>query len=117
MMYSDNYQWMPVAGADGVEEKLMGVFTDCRIPCALYRLQPGATFTAQGRGIFLVMSGRGPLEGDTFRQYTSVYLDTGETTRFRADEVSEILLMGMPDVAAIQTHSPVEAAREEPVAA
>ena len=115
MMYSDHYKWMPVAGAEGVDEKLMGVFTDCLIPCAMYRVQPGATFTARGRGILLVMSGHGDLEGQTFRQYTSVYLDTGETTQFTADQVSEILLMGMPDVEAIQTLEAVEVAGEEPV--
>jgi hypothetical protein len=115
MMYSDHYKWMPVAGAEGVDEKLMGVFTDCRIPCAMYRVHPGAAFTARGRGILMVMSGHGALEGQTFRQYTSVYLDTGETTQFKADEVSEILLMGMPDVAAIQTLDAVEVAGEEPV--
>jgi hypothetical protein len=97
-----------------VEEKVLGVFTDCQIPCALYRLQPGAAFTAQGRGVFLVLAGHGAVEGDTFRQFTSVYLDTGETTRFNADQVSEILLLGMPDVAAIQTYTPVEIASEAP---
>jgi hypothetical protein len=115
MMYSDHYKWMPVAGAEGVDEKLMGVFTDCGIPCAIYRVRSGATFTAHGRGIFMVMSGHGALEGHTFRQYTSVYLDTGETTQFEADQVSEILLMGMPDVAAIQKHEAVEVPGEEPV--
>jgi hypothetical protein len=114
MMHPDNYQWMPFAEASGVEEKVLGVFTDCQIPCALYRLQPGAAFTAQGRGVFLVLAGHGAVEGDTFRQFTSVYLDTGETTRFNADQVSEILLLGMPDVAAIQTYTPVEIASEAP---
>ena len=114
MMHPDNYQWMPLAGASGVEEKLLGVFTDCQIPCAFYRLQPGATFTAHGRGVFMVMSGHGAVEGATFRRFTSVYLDTGETTRFKADQVSEILLLGMPDVAAIQTYAPVEVASEAP---
>lgn len=114
MMYQDHYQWMPVAGVSGVEEKLMGIFTDCQIPCAMYRVQPGATFTAHGRGILMVMSGRGGVEDQAFRQYTSVYLDTGETTAFRADEVSEILLLGMPDVAAIQTHETVEAGEAVP---
>jgi hypothetical protein len=83
----------------------------------MYRLQPGAAFTDQGRGIFMVMSGHGAVEGDTFRKYTSVYLDTGETARFNADEVSEILLLGMPDVAMIQTHAPAEIASSEPVPA
>jgi len=117
MMYPDHYQWIPVAGVKGVDEKLMGVLTDCRIPCAMYRLQPGAAFPAHGRGILMVMSGHGTVEDQTFRQYTSVYLDTSETTQFRADRISEILLMGMPDLAVIQKHSPVEIAREESVPA
>jgi hypothetical protein len=115
MMDPKSYKWMPT-GAGGVDEKVLGIFTDCQIPCTLYRIQPGATLTAQGRGIFMVLSGHGAVEGQTFRQYTSVYLDTPETTRFAADEVSEILLLGMPDVAAIQEYEPVEVAGEEPVA-
>jgi hypothetical protein len=117
MMDPNSYQWMPVPGVNGIEKKLLGVFTDCQIPCALYRLQPGAAFTANGRGIFMVMSGRGTVAGDTYRKYTSAYLDTGETTGFKADEVSEILLLGMPDVAMIETHAPAEVASEEPVTA
>jgi hypothetical protein len=117
MMHPDNFQWMPAAGASGVEEKVLGVFTDCQIPCALYRLQPGATFTAHGRGLFMVVSGHGAVEGDTFRRFTSVYLDTGETTGFKADDVSEILLLGMPDVALIETYAPGEVASEAPVPA
>jgi len=95
----------------------MGIFTDCRLPCAMYRLQPGATLTALGRSIFMVMSGHGAVDGDTFRRYTSVYLDTGEATQFKADEVSEILLLGMPDLEDIQTYAAAEVAGEEPVPA
>jgi hypothetical protein len=77
----------------------MGVFTDCDIPCSLYRLDEGATFTPDHRGIYLVLSGHGVLEGAAFRKYTALYLDTGETASFKADQVSEILLMGLPNVA------------------
>jgi hypothetical protein len=117
MMYPEHYRWLPFAETDGVEEKLMGIFTDCRLPCAMYRLQPGATLTALGRSIFMVMSGHGAVDGDTFRRYTSVYLDTGEATQFKADEVSEILLLGMPDLEDIQTYAAAEVAGEEPVPA
>jgi hypothetical protein len=65
----------------------------------------------------MVMSGHGAVEGDTFRRFTSVYLDTDETTAFKADEVSEILLLGMPDVALIETYAPGEVASEAPVPA
>ncbi len=84
MMYPDHFSGCRSPASAGVEEKLLGVFTDCQIPCALYRVHPGATFTAHGRGIFMVMSGRGA-RGENFRKYTSVYLDTGETTSFEAD--------------------------------
>jgi hypothetical protein len=67
----------------------------------------------------MVMYGHGEVQGDTFRfrRYSSVYLDTGETTRFTADEVSEILLLGMPDVAAIEACAPVDVAGRQPCAA
>jgi hypothetical protein len=117
LMHPDNFQWMRAAGASGVEEKFLGVFTDCQISCALYRIQPGAALTAQGRGVFLVLSGHGAVKGDTFRRFTSVYVDTGEASDFKADQLSEILLMGMPDVAAMQTYAPVELAGETPITA
>jgi hypothetical protein len=117
LMHPDNFQWMPAAGASGVEEKVLGVFTDCQISCALYRIQPGAALTAQGRGVFLVLSGHGAVKADTFRRFTSVYLDSGETSNFKSDQLSEILLMGMPDVAAMQTYAPVQVAGETPVSA
>jgi hypothetical protein len=110
LMNPSGYRWMPVAGLEGVEEKALGTFSDCRIPCASYRLQPGALFIAAGRGIYLVLSGRGSVEGQTFRRFTSVYLDTGETIRFRAVETSEMLLLGMPDVARMAQSVPADQA-------
>ena len=108
LMHLDNFKWMPLAGMSGVSIKALGTFTDCAIPSAAYRLEPGADFIAESRGVYLVLSGGGSLEGETFRQYTSLYIDTGETGRFKADQVSEILLMGMPNVADILQHEAAE---------
>jgi len=108
LMNPKAYRWMPLEGADGVEEKALGTFSDCKIRCASYRLHPGATFTAADRGIYLVLSGRGSIEAQTFRQYTAAYLDTGETVKFEATEISEILLLGMPDVARMVQHRAAE---------
>jgi hypothetical protein len=108
LMNPKGYRWMPLEGSVGVEEKALGTYSDCKIRCASYRLHPGATFNAAGRGIYLVLSGRGLIEGQTFRQYTAVYLDTGESTRFKATETSEILLLGMPDVAHMMQHRAAE---------
>jgi hypothetical protein len=108
LMHLDNFKWMPLAGKPGVSIKALGTFTDCDVPCAAYRLEPGADFVAESRGVYMVLSGGGSLAGESFRRYTSLYIDTGETARFKADQVSEILLMGMPNVADMQQHGAAE---------
>ena len=47
LMNPAHVRWMPLAGADGVEVKALGTFTDCQIGCARYRVAAGASFTAQ----------------------------------------------------------------------
>jgi redox-sensitive bicupin YhaK (pirin superfamily) len=99
LMNTHAYRWTPVAGAPGVEEKTFGAFTDCRVRSASYKLDPGASFRAAGRGIFVVLSGRGSLENGPFRALTAAYLDSNENATFRADDTAEILLFGLPEVA------------------
>jgi len=103
MMDTNNFRWMPLDGVPGVEEKSYGVFTDCKIRSASYKLDPGATFEATGRGIFFVQSGAGSLEGGPYRKLTSLYVDTGESATFRATETTEILLLGLPEIARMRT--------------
>jgi hypothetical protein len=102
LMRTAAYRWFPLAGAPGVEIKAYGTFTDCAIRAASYKLDPGATFAASGRGIFLVLSGAGTLAGQRYRRFTSLYLESGEPALFTASEGSEILLMGLPDPARMQ---------------
>ena len=97
----DAFRWQPVSGAAGVEEKALGTFTDCNIRCRRYRLSPRASFTASGRGLLLVLSGSGTVEGVPMRRYTAAYLKDGEQATYRADETAEILLLGLPDEARI----------------
>jgi hypothetical protein len=106
LMDTHHYRWMLLDGVPGVEEKAYGTFSDCRIRSASYKLDPGATFEASGRGLFVVLSGRGSLAGTPYRTYTSMYLETGESATYRADETSEILLLGLPDVTRMKTPLP-----------
>jgi hypothetical protein len=118
LMDTTHYRWMPLDGAAGVEEKAYGTFSDCTIRGASYKLDPGATFEATGRGIWLVLSGTGSLAGTAYRKFTSMYLDTGERATYRAGETSEILLLGLPDVARMKTPLPhdLDAVEEEELA-
>jgi hypothetical protein len=106
LMDTKNYRWIPLDGVPGVEEKAYGTFSDCKMRGASYKLDPGASFAATGRGIWLVLSGSGSLAGTPYRKFTSLYLDSNESATYRADETSELLLMGLPDVARMKTPLP-----------
>jgi mannose-6-phosphate isomerase-like protein (cupin superfamily) len=97
------FPWMPLAGVPGVEEKALGTFTSCQYRVARYQLAPGAVFTATGRGIYFVLSGAGTLEDGPFRYQTALYLDEEEKAVFTASEISDVLYLGLPRRALMQT--------------
>jgi hypothetical protein len=97
LMNPETFRWQPLTGMPGVEEKALGTFTDCNIRCGRYRLSPGASYVATGRGLFLALSGKGSVEGVPMRRYTAAYLKDGEQCTFKAEETAEILLLGLPD--------------------
>jgi hypothetical protein len=97
-MDSSHYGWAPVRGANGVAEKLFGVWTERRIEAGLLRLEPGARHEVHGRGLFLVLSGAGTCEGQPLRKFTTVFLDQDERTMLQASETLELLHYGLPDL-------------------
>jgi hypothetical protein len=109
-----NSEWVPVAGAPGVAEKLLGVFTERRSEASFLRLDAGARFTARGKGIYVVTRGSGTVEGQPLRALTTVYLAVGESAAFVAQEETELLHFGLPDLAGLRMPSrdqvPAEAA-------
>jgi hypothetical protein len=100
-IYADsrNYNWALVKGVKGVSEKLFGVWTERRTQAGLLRLEAGASHAIAGHGIYLVLSGAGECEGKPLQQYTTVYLEDGETVRLHARETTELLHYGLPDLA------------------
>ena len=112
LMNTTNYRWMPLAGAPGVEEKSYGTFTDCKIRAASYKLDPGASLKATGRGIYFVLSGTGTVDGNGYRALSALYLDSGESGSFTAADTTEIVLLGLPDVSRMRTPLPHDASHE-----
>jgi hypothetical protein len=109
-----NYEWVPVEGQSGVTEKLLGVFTERRSEASLFTLEAGARFTARGKGVFLVTHGTGTVGDQSFRALTTVYLEPGESVTFSAQEQTELLHFGLPNLAGVRMPShdqvPAEAA-------
>jgi hypothetical protein len=93
-----NYEWVPVEGSPGVAEKLLGVFTERRSETSLLRIDAGASYTARGKGIYVVVRGGGSVGGKEMRTLTTVYLERGETATFEAREPTELLHFGLPDL-------------------
>jgi hypothetical protein len=117
LMNPDAVRWLPLADSPGVEEKSLGTFTDCKIRCGRYKLAPGSSFTGTGRGLYLVLYGNGSLEGRPMRRHTALYLKDGEQATFKADETTEIQLLGLPNEALIGTQPLVADGSEDSVAA
>lgn len=96
MINPEHFAWLPLEGAAGVYEKLMGVFTERGTEARLLRLEPAATFRATGRRLYFVLGGEGRVSADRFRRDTTVLCERGEETTFAATAASEILVLGLP---------------------
>jgi hypothetical protein len=102
LMDPANYAWVSVEGAQGVEEKLLGVFTERRSEARVLRLAPGASYYAKGRGLYFVMSGTGSASDQPYREWTTTYLKKGERTMITASTETQIVLFGLPDLSGLK---------------
>src|SRR5262249_10813563 len=109
-----NYEWVPVEGAAGVAEKLLGVFTERRSEAGLIKLDAGASYVARGKGVYVVTRGAGSVGGEPLRPLTTLYLGPGESATITAREETELLHFGLPNLAGlgapVRAAAPAEAA-------
>jgi hypothetical protein len=114
MMDRDNFGWVPAPGQPGVSEKPLGVFTERRTEAGFVKLDPGASYTGTGRGIYVCYAGKGQVESEPLRPATTVFLDHGEHATFTAEEATELVHFGLPDLRDLaltpEAHAPAVAA-------
>jgi hypothetical protein len=96
-----SYDWVPVEGAPGVAEKLLGVFTERRSEAGFFRLDAGARFTARGKGVYIVTRGEGWVGEVPLRALTTVHLEAGESVTFTVSAETELLHFGLPNLAGL----------------
>ncbi len=101
MMDPASYDWLPAEGEDGVHEKPLGTFSECRTEAGFLKLDPGAVHRGGGRGIYFVVSGAGEVESESFTRHATVLVERGETARFTAIETTEIFHIGLPNLDAM----------------
>ena len=98
LMNPAQYDWVAADDAPGLSEKLLGIFTERRTMARCLRLNAGASFTAKGRSIFVLLGGAGDIDGQAYRLYTVLFLEAGEHATFNATETTEMLQLGLPDL-------------------
>ncbi len=99
LVNAGNFEW--VETGEGVDEKLLGVFTERRTEASLLQLAPGARLEARGRGLWIALDGAGRVGGDPIRQYTSLFLDKGESATIETTVTTQFLHYGLPDLAGL----------------
>jgi hypothetical protein len=103
MVDPENYEWLSVAGVEGVRQKPLGTFTERECAATLIELAPGRTCRAGGPSIYLLLSGAGTAGDKPYRSLTALHLDSGETVEFSARETTEVLRLVLPNLTGLET--------------
>jgi hypothetical protein len=102
------YAWMPIA--DGVAEKPLGTFTECKSAVRMVRVEAGAAYTAHGRTVSFVTQGTGTMGDQPLRLYTTLLVEVGERCTIAASETVELIEMTLPDLSALKQPALAQAA-------
>jgi len=98
LMDPNNFAWIPIEGAAGAYEKLLGVFTERRTEAKLLKVERDASLTIQSDGVYLVLRGAGTVHDQPLRSQTAWHLSGGESVEVKAHEECEIMCFGLPNL-------------------
>jgi hypothetical protein len=100
-MHPDRYNWLPVPGAEGVERKFFGSFTDRAFWIDMVKIDAGASWTsasADARRLTVVLAGNGTIEDTKIARLGAVEADPGEDAHYTADEDLVLYTVGLPPI-------------------
>jgi hypothetical protein len=100
-MHPDRYNWLPVPGAEGVERKFLGSFTERAFWIDMIKIEAGASWTsssADARRLTVVLSGSGTVEETKIARLGAVEAEAGEDTHYTADEDLVLYTVGLPPI-------------------
>ena len=100
-----SFRWIPEPDVPGVERKHLGTFTERGVWAELLRLQPGAELTSDcvhARQLLFVLAGSGTVDGAELKLHSALQLDPGERACISSQDRLELLVFGLPPVAAVE---------------
>ena len=95
-MEAEGFEWVPLDGGQGVDYKLLGVFSECRVRIAKFRLQPGSSMALDDNSIYFIETGEGDVDGTAYEKYGTVYLHENEAASLSATTETMLLQLGLP---------------------
>ena len=95
------FNWLPVAGAAGVDRKFMGSFSERGVWVEMIRVQAGAEWTSSvpdATRLMVVLSGEGDVEARSISPLTALEVTSGETLRLSARSEMVVFIIGLPPI-------------------
>jgi hypothetical protein len=100
-MHPDRYNWLPVPGAEGVERKFFGAFTERAFWIDMIKIDAGATWTStsqDARRLTVVLAGSGTVEDTKIARLGAVDAGPGEDAHYTAAEELVLYTVGLPPI-------------------
>ena len=94
-----SFDYLPVRGASGVEEKSLGRFNERGLEIKMMKVQAGASFDLKASERPLVvcaMSGEGYANGEPYGALSAFRVKRGESAGLKADLETEFFIVGLP---------------------
>lgn len=95
------FNWLPVPGADRVDRKYLGSFSERGMWIEMTRVGPGAQWSSReprGRRLIVVLSGSGTCGQAPVGRLAAIQVESDETLDFAAGTETELYVVGLPPV-------------------
>jgi hypothetical protein len=101
IMNPDHFNWLPVAGAPGVERKHFGSFTERAFWIEYVKIGSGAEWrstTDAGRRLIVALSGAATVDDTKIGRLAALQVEAGETLHVNATDEMVLYIVGLPPV-------------------
>jgi hypothetical protein len=95
------FNWLPVPGADHVDRRYLGSFSERAVWIEMIRLRPEARWSStepRGRRLMVVLSGTGARGQTPVERLTALQIEPDETLHLSAETETELFVVGLPPV-------------------
>lgn len=104
-MHPESFAWAAQSDQPGVCYKRLAALSERGASIGFARLDSGAVMRAAPASIYFVTSGSGRADAQAWHARSTLYFAPGEAGEISAEQPSELLHIGLPDLADLPRHS------------